>query len=105
MSLRTNTQFAGATKPNAIDIDSYEPELSAKRVVEQPSNNQELIDLSNYPVIYVGIAGSGFPQAAGTDNTPSVPNWMIQSITIGASGITTQIGWGRWTARTTLTYL
>jgi hypothetical protein len=105
MGLNPLFQQEGATKPDSLTVDSYEPLVSAARVMETGSDNQELVDLSNLPVIYVGIAASGFSQSAGTDNDPTKANWMIQQITItSGTSVNTLIGWGRYSNRTNLTY-
>ncbi len=104
MTLRTKVDFEGAVKPHSIAVDSYEQLLSAARIVGMPSNQQELVDLTDGTVIYVGNAGSGFGQTSGVDNDSTQPNWMIQKISIASPSITTEIGWGRWSNRAALNY-
>jgi hypothetical protein len=104
MALRQEMEFEGAVRPDAISVDSYEHLLSAARTIGLPSNQQELVDLTDGTVIYIGTACSGYPTTSGTDNDESKPNWMIQQITIADPLITTLIGWGRWSNRLSLDY-
>jgi len=104
MTLRAHTEFEGATKPHSIAIDGYEPLLSAARIVGINSDQQELVDITDGTIIYIGTACSGFATTSGVDNDSSQPNWMIQKITIASPLFNTQIGWGRWSNRSGLTY-
>jgi hypothetical protein len=108
MSLRNELSFEGQVKPDAIAVDSYEPDLSAARIVSIPSNQQTLIDyVSGVNPIYVGTAPKGYATSSGTDNDITKPNWLIKKITWDTNNNPTQIqiGWGKWDNRaTTVTY-
>jgi hypothetical protein len=98
----------GSVKPDSLSVDSYEYQLSAKRVVAIPSNQQTLIDYNGGTnSIYIGTAPKGIPTSFGTDNDMNQPNWLIKKITLDTNNNPTaiQIGWGKWDNRaTTVTY-
>jgi len=106
MALNNKFSFSGAVAPSSIEQNVHEEDMLALRTISLPSNQQVMIDydVNNNP-IYLGVAPSGFSTTSGTDNDNSKSNWMIQKINWTGSNCTSiQIGWGRWSNRTALTY-
>ena len=95
--------FEGNVKPSSIEQATLEPDLSAQRVVGQPSNNQELVEIIGN-IVYIGTACRGFATTDGVDDDNSKPNWLIQKVTLGTATFSTQIAWGRWSNKLSLTY-
>jgi len=92
------TKFEGAIKPDAISVDSYEPELYAKRVTDVPTNMQmrAVYDSSNNP-IYVGVAPSGLSE--------STDGWLLHKLEYTGINCTKRtISYDSWDNYLTATY-
>jgi hypothetical protein len=90
------TPFEGATTPSSIEVDGYEPLLSAQRYTEIPSNQQMRADYlarTDGQPIYVGYA----PRGLATSDT----SWLLQKFTYDGNSQCTlrQIAYGSWDLR------
>jgi len=65
MGIGDAKKFEGCIKPDSISVDSYEPDLYAKRVTDVPSNMQlrAVYDGDGNPT-YVGYAPMGLAESA-----------------------------------------
>ena len=88
----------GATKPSSIDVDAYEPAVSAKRVTEIPSNLKKRFAWLNGNCTYTGYAPKGLEE---NEN-----GWMLWKFTYDLDGNCTEINiaYGNWSDRATYTY-
>jgi hypothetical protein len=101
MAIGTGIQFEGAVKPDAITVDSYEPDLFAKRIVEVPSNMQMRADY--------GASTDGLPDYMGyapKGLASSADGWLLQKFTYDANRQCTlrQISYSSWDLRATAVY-
>ena len=89
-----NPEYIGAVKPSSIEQANFEPDLSAARSVEIPSNMEGRWEYdSDGNCIYAGYAPDG--QAEGTDG------WLIQKFTWVAGNCTKrEINYSSWTTHT-----
>jgi hypothetical protein len=92
------TEFSGAIKPSSIEKDGYEPDLSAGRITEIPSNMQGrwVYDGSNQ-CIYAAYAPRSLAEA--TDG------WLLQKFTWVAGNCTKrEIAYNSYSNYLTATY-
>jgi len=96
-TLGTSTQLSGATKPSAIEADSYEKDLFAARITEIPTTLQMRAEYSSTDGLpdYVGYAPQGL--GTGTDG------WLLQKYTYDANRQCTlrQSAFDAWDNRST----
>lgn len=101
MGLGGSDTLWGQTKVSAAEAQENENLLSAKRVVDIPSNMQMFCDYdvrTDTQPIYIGWAPKAL--AAGTDG------WLLYKFTYDGSNRVTsrQIAYGNWTGHTTASY-
>jgi hypothetical protein len=92
------SQAEGAVKPSFLEVDGYEPLVSAHRHVEIPSNLQaQWVYDGNGNCTYAGYA----PKGLATNQT----GWLLHKFTI-SSGLTTarQIAYDSWDNYATASY-
>lgn len=80
MTLGTGRNISGAVKPDAISVDSYEPDLFAKRYTEIPTNMQMRCDYTTRTdgqPVYLGYAPKGLASSS--------TGWLIQKYTYDVS--------------------
>ena len=92
------TLLAGATKPDSISVDSYEPDLFAGRVTEIPNNMTKRVDYGtrgDEQPVYVGWACKGL--ATSSDG------WLIYYSEFDGQDriVSIKIGYGAWNDRAT----
>lgn len=98
------TKIEGARKPTSIEVDGYEPLISAHRTTDTPSILQQLIDYgvrTDGQPLYQGWAPAGLAQ--GTNG------WLIKYYQYNGSGWATSItstalSAANWTNRTSAVY-
>jgi len=98
--INNNPKFAGAVKPDAIQVDSYDYALAALRNVQIPLNMQERFDYSGRSdgqPVYIGYGEKGIA-TTGT--------WILFKYTYDGNGFITlkQVAYDSWDDRTTATY-
>jgi hypothetical protein len=88
----------GNHRSTAVEGAEYEAPLSAKRMVEIPSNMKARFEWSSSNCIYAGYAAKGLAEG--------VNGWMIQKFTYDGDGhcIARNIAYGNWTDRAGYTY-
>lgn len=92
-----NTKFEGAVKPDAISVDSYEPDIYAKRVVEIPANLQTKIFWDGNKPEYIGFAPKGMATSAD--------GWLIYKYEYSSGKISSKtLTYGILDDRATLTF-
>jgi hypothetical protein len=95
----------GAVKPSSLEVDSYEPNISAYKHVEIPSNLQaRYIYDANGMLTYAGYAPTGL-QEGSLDNLGNPNGWLLQQYT-NVNGQCTKrlIAYGNWTSYLSATY-
>lgn len=78
MSLKPIIEFEGAVKPDAISVDSYEPNLFAKRITEIPSNMQARF-------VWDGSNNCTYAAYAVRELSESNTGWLLQKFTYDGS--------------------
>lgn len=99
MPINNATPIEGSVKPTSIEVDGYEPLLSAHRLITIESNQQGRFDyLTGLTVIYAGYA----PKGLATSTT----GWLLQKFTYDANNNLTlrQIAYDSWDNRATASY-
>ena len=101
MTIGTETLIAGAVKPDSISVDSYEPDLFAKRVVDIPNNMQKRMDYvarTDSQPVYVGFAPKGLAER--------IDGWLLYYLEYDGSNRLTKltVAYGNWTNRATESY-
>jgi len=108
MTLGNKTGIEGAVKPSAVEVDGFDPNLSAHRYTEIPSGLKMRIDYtgrSDGQPVYQGFAPSGLAEGTG--------GWLIYKFTYSADpgNMTQRDVFGasaaddaNWTARDTYTF-
>lgn len=93
MAIGGGLKFEGQTKPDAISVDSYEPDLFARRYTEIPSNMQmrcDYVGRTDGQPIYIGWAPRGL--------ATSINGWLIHKYTYDVDNQATlrQIAYDKW---------
>lgn len=99
MSLGQSTEFEGAVKPNATDIDAFEPDLHAHRYCEIPSTLQWRFDYGSRTdgqAVYQGFGAMDLPE--GSDG------WLVYMFEYDGNNMLTKrtAKFGSWTNHASL---
>lgn len=96
----------GAVKPSSIEVDAYEPNVSAHRFTAIETNQQArwVYDV-NGNVTYAGYAPSGLSESS-VDNNGNPSGWLLQQFSYVSSMPTQRlIAYGNWTNYATASYM
>lgn len=95
----------GAIKPSSVEVDGYEPNVSAHRHVQIETNQQGrwAYDV-NGNVQYAGYAPQGLSEGS-VDGNGNPSGWLLQLFTYSGTNPTMrQIGYGNWTLHASASY-
>jgi hypothetical protein len=98
-AINNPSPIEGSVKPTSLEVEGFEPLLSAHRLTTIESNQQGRFDyLTGTTVIYAGYAPKGL--------ATSVTSWLLQKFSYDSNNNVTlrQIAYDSWDNRSTASY-